>query len=78
MSMALHRQRRSLAGGSPEAHQPFLGRDPPRLDARHRLQLVKEPHISEHKESHVGCSELGAEQHNAKKSARVLSRRGYD
>jgi hypothetical protein len=32
---------------------------------------VKEPHISEHKESDVGCSELGAEQHNAKKSARV-------
>src|SRR5260370_14105490 len=49
---------RPLARGSPKAHRPFLGRDPPRLDAGHRLQLGKEPHISEHKESDVGCSEL--------------------
>ena len=30
---------RPLARGSPKAHRPFLGRDPPRLDAGHRLQL---------------------------------------
>src|ERR1700726_2247399 len=28
---------RPLARGSPKAHRPFLGRDPPRLDAGHRL-----------------------------------------
>jgi hypothetical protein len=29
-----------------KTHRPFLGRDPPRLDAGHRLQLGKEPHAS--------------------------------
>jgi hypothetical protein len=28
-----------LPRGSPKAHRPFLGRDPPRLDAGHRLKL---------------------------------------
>src|ERR1700732_2842572 len=39
---------RPLARGSPKAHRPFLGRDPPRLDAGHRLQLGKEPYTSGH------------------------------
>jgi hypothetical protein len=37
-----------LARASPKAHRPFLGRDPPRLDAGHRIKLGKEPHTSEH------------------------------
>ncbi len=39
---------RPLARSSPKAHRPFLGRDPPRLDAGHRLQLGKEPYTSGH------------------------------
>src|SRR5271166_851987 len=30
---------RPLSRGSPKAHRPFLGRDSPRLDAGHQLQL---------------------------------------
>jgi hypothetical protein len=36
---------RPLARGSPKAHRPFLGRDPPRLDAGHRLKLGKPIHL---------------------------------
>ena len=39
---------RPLARGLPKAHRPFLGRDPPRLDAGHRPQLGKESHTSGH------------------------------
>jgi len=48
MSPIARRWVRPLAKGSPKAHRPFLGRDPPRLDAGHRLQLGKEPHTSGH------------------------------
>ena len=44
-----HADGSASARGSPKAHRPFLGRDPPRLDAGHRLQFGKELRSSGHK-----------------------------